>query len=402
MTSPQAPAARSISCAPVRVCLITREYSQLTSYTGGIGTQFATLGPELVRQGHDTHVIVPPEASPYSRNGTHDGVTVHRARRHRLGWCFGVEDTVKAAGRFDVVFAPEWSGDAWWYSRDKDAGPLVMNLTTSLEQILALNAEWSRDRRTRLLHALQSRREQAQTESSDGLIACSDAILQWSNRLWKLEQLPATVIPNMIDVEKIRLLGAAARGAEDRGDELRIAFSGRLEIRKGVHVLVEAMNTVWEQFPSARLVLCGYDAPWRSMRDHLVRLAGGNRTKLDFRGNLPVEQLHRTLANADVVVFPSLWENFSVGALEAMALGLPIVATASGGFSEMIVDGESGILVAPRDSVALGTALAGLLGDAAERERLAQGAAARAERFDKERVTAEHVAFFEQVADRRG
>jgi glycogen synthase len=385
----------------VRICLVTREYPPLTAYSGGIGTQFATLAPELVRQGHDVDLIVPPDDAVQADIGTEGGVTVHRAQRHPLGWCFGVRDAIKAAGTFDVVFAPEWSGDAWWYSRDKGAGPLVTNLTTSLEQILSLNSEWRRDPKTRLLHALQSRREQAQTERSDALIACSNAILRWSTDLWQVDSLPSAVIPNMIDLERIRSLAAAAEPSDERGAP-QIAFSGRLEIRKGVHVLVEAMHAVWDRFPATELSLCGYDAPWKSgsMRDHLAELAGPHRDRLRFLGNLPPARLYSVLARADVVALPSLWENFALAALETIALGRPLVATENGGFREMIVNGESGVLVPPRDAAALGAALVALLDDEAARERIGGAAARRAERFDKEHVTAEHVEFFEQIADK--
>lgn len=387
----------------MRVCLVTREYPKLTAYSGGIGTQFATLAPELARQGHDTHVIVPADAYPAKREGEYDGVVAHFVPRARLGWSFAVKDALRAAGQFDVVFAPEWSGDAWWYSRDKSMGPLVTNLTTSLDQILSLNRQWQRNPKQRILHGIQARRERAQTERSDALIACSHAIRRWAGELWELEDVPTAVIPNMVDIELIRSLGAGtAELPEDHGRPL-IAFSGRLEIRKGVHVLVEAMRGVWEAFPEAELVLCGNDAPWRSgsMRDHLLELARTRARQLRFMGNLPPERLYPTLRQADVVVLPSLWENFSLAALESLTLARPLVATRSGGFEEMIAHGENGILVAPTDAAALARALVDLLSDEPKRARLGAAGAAHAERFGKERVTAEHVGYFEQIANGR-
>lgn len=386
----------------MRVCLVTREYPPLTAYSGGIGTQFATLAPELVRQGHETHVVVPPDAAAVAANGEHDGVVVHVAPRSRLGWGHGVRDAIRSAGRFDVVFAPEWSGDAWWYSRGRSAGPLVTNLTSSLEQILSLNSEWHRKPKVRLQHAVQSRRERAQSEGSDALVACSESIRRWSAQLWNLDGLPAEVIPNMIDIERVRRLGSAEIPPV-LADGPVIAYSGRLEIRKGVHILVEAMRAVWERVPDAQLVLCGHDGPWRSgsMRDHLTRLAGTFAPRLLFLGNLPPQQLYPILRQADVVALPSLWENFAIAALEALALGRPVVVTNAGGFPEMIADGFSGLLVPPGDPKALAAALLHLVEDGPTRERLGAGAAQRAQRFDKGLVTAEHASFFERVAERR-
>lgn len=384
----------------MRICLVTREYPPFTAYSGGIGTQFATLAPELVRQGHETHVVVPDDGRLPEE---HEGVIVQAAPRGRLGWNLGVRDTIRATGRFDIVFAPEWSGDAWSYSRDKSAGPLVTNLTTSLEQILAVNREWSRGTRLRVLHAVHSRREKGQTERSDALIACSEAILRWSGDLWDLEGIPAAVIPNMIDIDRIRSVAAAGRSPLPAGEGPWVAYSGRLEIRKGVHVLVAAMRAVWERFPDARLALCGHDSPWRagSMREHLTQLAGARASQLQFLGNLRPQELYAVLQHADVVALPSLWENFALSALEALALGRPLVATASGGFPEMVEDGSSALLVSPGNPEALAAAIVALLEDDEARERLGAGAARRAQRFAKERVAAEHLAFFHEVTARR-
>ncbi len=64
----------------MRICLITREYPNLTAYSGGIGTQFATLAPELARQQHDTHVIVLAHTEPAGRTREDDGVVAHSCR----------------------------------------------------------------------------------------------------------------------------------------------------------------------------------------------------------------------------------------------------------------------------------------------------------------------------------
>jgi glycosyltransferase involved in cell wall biosynthesis len=137
------------------------------------------------------------------------------------------------------------------------------------------------------------------------------------------------------------------------------------------------------------------------MRDHLLDLAGTRARQLRFMGNLPPERLYPTLRQADVVVLPSLWENFALSALESLTLARPLVATRSGGFAEMIADDENGVLVPPADAAALSRALVGLLGDDQRRARLGAAGAVRAERFGKERVTAEHVAYFEQIANGR-
>jgi glycosyltransferase involved in cell wall biosynthesis len=90
-------------------------------------------------------------------------------------------------------------------------------------------------------------------------------------------------------------------------------------------------------------------------------------------GRLSEAELARVYNEAQILVSPSLYEGFGLPAAEAMACGTPVVATTAGAFPEVIAAGETGILVAPGDSVALADAIAGLLGD--PDRRIAMGAA---------------------------
>jgi D-inositol-3-phosphate glycosyltransferase len=89
--------------------------------------------------------------------------------------------------------------------------------------------------------------------------------------------------------------------------------------------------------------------------------------------------------SVSVAVVPSHRESFGLVALEALACGVPVVATAVGGLPEIVVDGETGILVPPRDPESLAKALLALLTDEQRRQRLADGARRRAERFSLNR-----------------
>jgi glycosyltransferase involved in cell wall biosynthesis len=181
-----------------------------------------------------------------------------------------------------------------------------------------------------------------------------------------------------------------------------VVFSGRLEIRKGVHVLVQAMHRVWDAHPQAQLVLIGRDSFWKKglMSAELRRLAGPRSDRLHMLGDQPQTRLFPALAAADVVALPSLWEAFGIAALEAMALGRPTVVTAAGGYPEFVRPDRDGLLVAPADPSALAEALTALLGDASLRERLGASAAARAEEFAAPVIADRYVACFEDIAGR--
>ncbi len=148
-------------------------------------------------------------------------------------------------------------------------------------------------------------------------------------------------------------------------DDLVIGTMGRLEEQKGQSDLIDAMA----HLPSARLVLVGrgsLDAPLRARAAPLgprVHFAG-------FRTDVAA-----VMAAFDIFALPSRWEGFGLVLLEAMAQGLPIVGSAAGSIPEIVVEGETGLLVPPGDAAALGRALASLAADPARARSL--GAAGR-------------------------
>jgi glycosyltransferase involved in cell wall biosynthesis len=144
-------------------------------------------------------------------------------------------------------------------------------------------------------------------------------------------------------------------------DPSEVLYVGRLSPEKNVGTLVEALGDL-------NLVVAG-DGPLRDLVPNAL-------------GAVPHAEVERLLERAAVVVAPSDREGFGLAAAEAMAFGRPVVAAAGGGLLELISDGETGLLVPPRDPEALRTAVERLLADPELRERLGQAARARArERF---------------------
>jgi glycosyltransferase involved in cell wall biosynthesis len=185
----------------------------------------------------------------------------------------------------------------------------------------------------------------------------------------------ARVIYNGMDVERIAREAAAPAPPifASNGSGPSVGMVGNLDARKNPAVLVEAMAMVRARVPDARALLVGafrdpaYEA---SVRARIAAL-GLERvvTVTGFLKNpFPVV---RTL---DVLAHPALRDPFPLALLEGMALGRPIVASAVGGIPEMLVDGESGVLVPPADPEALARALVTLLEDGERRRRI--GAAA--------------------------
>ena len=181
----------------------------------------------------------------------------------------------------------------------------------------------------------------------------------------------------------------------------KVLFVGRLCPEKGVHVLLSAMRWVLERGPAASLSVVGpldlsprefvdplgqdplfdglkhyYEHP-ETYDERIRREAAALGGRAVLEGPATNEEVGSHYARAGLFVFPSLWhEPFGIPVIEAMAAGLPVIATRGGALPEIVVDGESGLLVERGDAEGLATAIARLLGDPALRARM--GAAGRA------------------------
>jgi glycosyltransferase involved in cell wall biosynthesis len=176
---------------------------------------------------------------------------------------------------------------------------------------------------------------------------------------------PVHVVHPGIDV------GRWSPGSE-RADTIVIGTARRLIPVKGIIHLVRAFAVLWSEFPDMRLEIAG-DGPERgAIEAEAARLGVADRvTMLGWRADLPA-----VVSSWSVFVLPSIEEGFGIAAAEAMAAGLPVVATNVGGLPELVVDGETGYLVPPADPEALAAGIRRLL--LSPEQRSAFGAAGRA------------------------
>jgi colanic acid/amylovoran biosynthesis glycosyltransferase len=150
----------------------------------------------------------------------------------------------------------------------------------------------------------------------------------------------------------------------------RLFSSGRLAPEKGHCFLIRALKSLLDQGYDLELGLAG-DGPSKEGLQTLVRELGvEHQTK--FLGFLSEEQIIRQLQDADLFVLPSFVEGVPVSAMEAMAMGVPVIATNVGGTSELVENGTTGLLVRPADSHALADAVMSMIDDYQFRKRAAE------------------------------
>ncbi|HEU5322637.1 MAG TPA: glycosyltransferase family 4 protein, partial [Methylomirabilota bacterium] len=199
------------------------------------------------------------------------------------------------------------------------------------------------------------------------------------------------LIPNGVDTDRFR------PRARPPGGERRLLYVGRLSPEKNLGALVEAAGKLSGRF-SLRVTLVG-DGPARADVEARARAL---RVPLEVRPFVDHAQVPAVLAAADVFVLPSLTEGHPKILLEAMACGLPCVASAVGGSRAIVADGESGLLFPPDDAGALAAAVERVL--AQEGLARALGERARAEvvaHYGLAALVGREIALLRRVAGRR-
>jgi glycosyltransferase involved in cell wall biosynthesis len=177
-----------------------------------------------------------------------------------------------------------------------------------------------------------------------------------------------------------------------------VVYTGRLHEMKGLDHLLSAWPAVLARHPGARLWLVG-EGPFRPRLIEQIENLGLSTSVLLAGLYDDVEDF---LLAADVFVLPSLEEGMSLALLEAMAAGLPVVASSIAANALLVEDGRQGRLVAPGDSAALAAALAGLLEQPDAAARLGSRARERVEaRFSIARMVEAHLELFDRLLERR-
>lgn len=171
-------------------------------------------------------------------------------------------------------------------------------------------------------------------------------------------------IYNAVDVDKIRQITSKC-DKEQMREKLQITgkkvigFVGRLRHEKGLDILLDALQHVIKVHPDTLLLVIGKGPDRESLK--LIADSLKLQKHIIWLGQKSPEEVYQLYSIMDVVAVPSLFEGFGLVAAEAMAAGLPVVATKVEGLTEVIEDGVTGILVPPGNSQALAKAITELL-----------------------------------------
>lgn len=240
---------------------------------------------------------------------------------------------------------------------------------------------------------------------ASGITLVSSALLHKARKLYSID-CPIKILPMGCDVTKF---SPNKRDHSifhsDNPHNVEIIFVGRLEEKKGVEYLIEAVRLLKDSIPDFHVTVVGEGTLKDELKRKVTRYALAD--KISFWGARPHPELSVILASADVYVLPSIIakdgdsEGFPTSIVEAGASGLPIVTTVSGKYA-FVEDNIQGRIVSKKDAGRLAEVLETLICNESLRKNMGTNAHRRAEEFSYERLAVQYDGFFKQFIPSKG
>jgi glycosyltransferase involved in cell wall biosynthesis len=389
----------------MRIAMVSEHASPLAAIggvdSGGQNVHVESLARAFGRAGHDLTVYTRRDSAELpGRVRMADGVVVEHLDAGPATWVprdqllplvgqLGSELATRiAADPPDLVHAHFWMSGLAALSATRDVNVPVVQTFHALgvtKRRFQGRADTSPPVRIRM--------ERALARAVDRVVATS------TDEVAELVRLGAarkriTVVPSGVDVDQFTPDGPVA----ERGDRPRVLCIGRLVPRKGFDTVIRALVGV----PDAELVIAGGPAAAELADDpEATRLTGlaerfGVADRVRLIGAVARPDVPALLRSADIVVCTPWYEPFGIVPLEAMACGVPVVASAVGGFLDTVVDGSTGTLVPPRRPDRLAAAMRRLLSEPFWREAYGTAGVDRARsRYSWDRIAASTLAVYE-------
>lgn len=385
----------------MRVCLISREYPPDTGW-GGVGAYTFQTANALQRAGHEVEVIAlagrkEKNKAPSKAISLDGGITIHR-----VDWEEALEEMnlflisapsshfvlksgiaiwkkflqIHSHRPFDVVEAPEHLAAGVFHALTKKV-PMVLTLHTPHSKFVAENfhsVESSFDNRIICIM------ERLAILQADLLLAPSIDLATFVAADTGLKLNDIVIVKNPVDT---RIFKPEGMRSLTKNENLKVLFVGRLEERKGIQYLAEAIPKVLKACSNVEFHIVGKDtntAPdGSSMRAYLEKQleSQGITEKVNFTAHVDLAKMPDYYRSADICVIPSLYDNAPYTCIEALSSGKPVIVSDRGGTKEYVLseaDKETGLVVKGADSDELAETIIQLVKDEKRQEKMATNA----------------------------
>lgn len=346
----------------MHICFVCREYPP-SLRGGGIASYIKEVAHGLHEAGHRVTVIAASDDTRISSDEDDDGMRVIRLsggdflipqvegnsllKKFRMFYRFyayrkRIREKILSLGDVDVIEVPEYGAEGYFLN---DIGiPVITRLHTpmlldhyhfSLQKLSKDN--WQ--------YFWQGYKELKVMKEARYITSCSTSLKEWSQKFLGIHSDKIKVIYNPILSE--RWTSYSSQPSEGKDGKKHILFVGTVCDWKGCGDLADACKLLADSgvLGEIQLDLVGKTGAYADE----LNAKYGKETWFHLVGKLPREEVMKRYAQADVVCFPSWWENMPMVCIEAMLSGAVVIGSNSGGMSEIIEDGKSGFLMTPRN-----------------------------------------------------
>lgn len=345
---------------------------------GGGGTASYYLSCELVRLGYEVDVLTSRFRNLKGKE-TINGVTVYRVPvlRKRRDYCTFIEMLIFIISSFFVLSKllkkKKYNFMQAFFSFPSGILGITSKILFGIPYIVSLrggDVPGANPYRYKILHSILYPIQRKIWKNAIAITVLPGIVKQV---LRLAPDLKYHVIPNGVDIKKFKSL------TKKRTDNIKIIYVGRLIRRKGLKYLIQSIPKVIQNKNIVKFIIVG-DGPIRKILETIAKKLRIEHV-VDFQGFVSEEKLLKLYNKADIFVLPSLFEGFGNVITEAMASGLPVIATKVGAISEIVIDGKTGFLVPSKDSTALADAITKLIFDTKLRRKMGKAGRKRAETF---------------------
>ena len=376
----------------MHIAFLTPEYPNPDlNRSGGLGTSIKNLASSLVEAGERVTVFVYSQAE--DRKFEDQGIKIHSIakRKYRFaGWYLHRKFLQHYINKFillegiNVLEAPDWTGiTALMHFKC----PLVIRCNGSDGYFCHLDNRKQKPKNRWF--------EQQALKNADHILAVSAFTAKLTKEIFGLKK-EIQVIPNSIDTELFK-------PSKVEAEAHRILYFGTLIRKKGVLELAKICNLLFQKNKAAKLVLAGKDVTDvlvnRSTKTlFLEQLQAEFHSQVQFVGVLPYAEIQHELARASVVVLPSFAEALPMTWIEAMAMEKALVTSDIGWANEVMIDGETGYTVNPKEHQQFADRIQELLENSNLRSKMGKKARAQVKStFATEVVVEQNVGFYKTV-----
>ena len=376
---------------------------------GGVGTYTHQLAKHLARRNHGAFVITEAHETPCEY--VEDGIRVWRVRPEKIAWFNELRKQIpKLVNRFeyskavaqqlkqivkrysiDAVESCESRAEGFWYYLFHQRPKLFIKLHTPDGVIFDLNQE-----PPSLDLNLILKLEEWWLRKAHTLIGLTRAMTQ---RVGKLYQLKTETIPKVgVPVDTDFFLPNPDLRSKA---SLQVLYVGRLEFRKGIHVLLRALPRILKEIPDVQFRLIGRDCGMKPFLEKRL-MDPKYRQNIRWQEFVSREELREAYQQSHISVVPSLWENHPAVCLEGMSSGCAVVASGVGGIPEIIQHGLTGCLVPAGSSVSLAKAVIELARNRPQMEAMGKRARLHVEQnYATDKVLDDTLAVYERLLQKK-